>query len=457
MIDARVVFLTHYIPLYQVRVLQSIAASVRDFHVLVSTPIEPNRDFAPDWSGLNVTVQNTWTLRRQWHHRGEDGFSDSLYVHIPYDTGKKLRSLAPDVVMSLELGARSVGAARFCRRHPRSKLILCTYMSQRTEQFRGRTRHWLRKRLVKSADGITYNGPSCQNYLRSLGVDENRLFHLPYAADDRTLYRGPLQRDESNVRRRLIVVGQLSNRKGIVPLIDHVADYLRRHPDRRAELWFAGDGPERDRATSRPIPPNMTLEMLGNVPAGRLGQLMSTCGAMVAPTLADEWMLAVNEGLHAGLPVIGSVHSQAVTTLVRDGHNGWRYEPSDQTKLDRALDAYFSLSDVDLAAMRQRCRDSVAHCSPDWAASGGIDAIASVVGETAHSDSPPSQTSSDREPPDRPVDPGRTVSAVDSDCQPTSSTRNIVSHSTLSDGPHRHDSPSIQWTGRGMPSTRRFS
>ena len=197
MIDARVVFLTHYIPLYQVRVLQAIAAQVRDFQVLLSTPMEPNRDFQPDWSGLNVTVQNSWTFRRRWRHRN-GGFDDQLYVHVPYDTSARLRSLKPDVVMSLELGARSAGAARYCRRHPETKLVLCTYMSQRTEQGRGFLRRGLRKKLLRSADAITYNGPSCQNYLKEFGVESDRMFHLPYAADDRTVYDGPIDRTEDD-------------------------------------------------------------------------------------------------------------------------------------------------------------------------------------------------------------------------------------------------------------------
>ena len=391
MIDARVVFLTHYIPLYQVRVLQSIARRVRDFHVLVSTPIEPNRDFAPDWSGLDVTVQDTWTVRRQWRHRGEGQFADSLYIHVPYDTGRQLRRLRPDVVMSLELGARSVGAARYCRRNRESKLILCTYMSQRTEQCRGRMRRWVRRRLVRSADAITYNGPSCLGYLQSLGVDEDRTFHLPYAADDRTLYRGSLQRDESAVRQRLVVVGQLSSRKGVVPLVEQTAAYLRRQPTRNVELVFAGDGPDRGAIEAIETPDNLSLTLLGNVPAAELGDLLHGCGAMIAPTLADEWMLVVNEGLQAGLPIIGSIYSQAVTTLVQDGHNGWRYDPVDQTQFDRAMEAYFSMPDDRLSAMREVCRQSVSQRSPSWAASGAIDAIGYVTGQSTESQSTKSQ------------------------------------------------------------------
>jgi glycosyltransferase involved in cell wall biosynthesis len=378
-VDARVVFLTHYIPLYQVRVLQSIARRVRDFHVLVSTPIEPNRDFAPDWSGLNVAVQDTWTMRRQWKHRGDGEFSDSLYIHIPYDTTRRLRSLKPDIVMSLELGARSIGAARYCCRFPESKLILCTYMSQRTEQCRGWLRHQVRRQLLKHADAITYNGPSCLEYLKGYNVDDNHLFHLPYAADDRTTYIGPVDRNDAITRHRFLVVGQLSDRKGVMPMLQQMQRYAAEHSHQKLEIIFAGDGPLRNTIANADLPPNLKVDLLGNVPAQELSDQMLRSGAMIAPTLADEWMLVVNEALQAGLPVIGSVHSQAATTLVRDGFNGWQYDPTQSDSLSTALDQYFGCSRTSIAQMREDARSSVANRTPEWAARGAVDAIKYVT------------------------------------------------------------------------------
>ncbi|WP_235033265.1 glycosyltransferase family 4 protein [Rubripirellula obstinata] len=377
-IDARVVFLTHYIPLYQVRVLQAIAARVRDFQILLSTPIEPNRDFQPDWSGLNVTVQNSWTLRRRWRHP-DGGFDDQLYVHVPYDTSARLRELKPDVVMSLELGARSAGAALYCRRHPETKLVLCTYMSERTEQGRGFVRRKLRQRLLRSADAVTYNGPSCKDYLNGFGVQSDRMFHLPYAADDRTVYQGPTERDEADCRHRMLVVGQLSQRKGVDRLVRQVASYCRANPDRKIEIVFAGDGPLRDELKTIETTANLKVNLLGNVPAEELAVWMLRCGVLLAPTLADEWMLVVNEALHAGVPVIGSIHAQAVTTLVKEDVNGWTYDPMEDGSIDQALDTYFDQSDQDLSDMRVVCRQSVASRSPAWAADGAIRAIKHVL------------------------------------------------------------------------------
>jgi hypothetical protein len=378
-LDARVVFLTHYIPLYQVRVLQEIASSVRDLHILLSTPIEPNRDFVPDWSGLDVRVQDTWTLRRRWRHRA-GGFADSLYVHLPYDTSRQLRALKPDVVLSHELGVRSMGAARYCRRNPHAKLVLCTYMSERSEQNRGWMRSRLRRWLVQRADAITYNGPSCRAYLLSFGVPAERLFHLPYAADDRSIYLGPLDRDEGQTRHRLLVVGQLSERKGVLPMLGQIADYCRLRPQREIELVFAGDGPLRDRIRAFPLPGNLHVKLLGNVTPDDLAVWMLRCGALLAPTLADEWMLAVNEALHAGLPVLGSVHAQAVTSLIRAGVNGWPYDPLAPGALAGILDSYFAEPAYSLSRMRREARESVAERTPQWAARGALDSIQYVMG-----------------------------------------------------------------------------
>ncbi len=383
-IPARVVFLTHYIPLYQVQVLRSIASRVKSFHVLLSTPIEPNRDFQPDWDGLNVTVQKTLTLRRRWKHRGNDrgtSFQDPLYVHVPYDTGSQLRRLNPDIVMSLELGARSLAAVRYCRNRPWVKSILCTYMSEHTERCRGRLRTHLRRFLLRRADAVTYNGPSCRAYLESLKAKRQRLYHLPYAADDRTVYRGPLRRDDDQTRCRLLTVGQLSERKGVLPMLHQLSEYCRANPERNVELCLAGDGPLRSAIEAFQGPETLRVKCLGNVAPDRLGERMSRCGLLVAPTLADEWLLVVNEALQAGLPIIGSVYAQAVTTLVREGFNGWHYRPGDQATLARALDRYFAMPAESLQKMRTRCRESVADRTPAWAADGAIQAIDDMFGK----------------------------------------------------------------------------
>ncbi|EMI56339.1 glycosyltransferase family 4 protein [Rhodopirellula sallentina] len=396
-LDARVVFLTHYIPLYQVRVLQEISRSLQQFRVLLSTPIEPNRDFRLDWSGLDVEVQKAVTIRRRWRHRNA-GFDDPLYVHVPYDTLGKLKSLRPDVVISHELGARSLAAARYCRRSG-AKLVLATFMSEHTEQGRGWLRQRIRKHLIARADAITYNGPSCRNYLLSLGACEEQLFHLPYAADDRNFSDVAVVRDEPSVRRRLLCIGQLSERKGVLPMIEQLSEFCER-TQQSLEVTLVGDGPLRPgveeiaarHAEAGQDSPEARLQIhvLGNQPASELPSLMSEHGAVIAPTLADEWLLVVNEAMHAGLPVIGSVYAQAVVTMVRDDENGWQYDPLRRSEssvegdvaasLQSVLSRYLELDDYEVEAMRANAVTTASAYTPSRSARGALRAIRSVLG-----------------------------------------------------------------------------
>lgn len=408
-LDAKVVFLTHYIPLYQVRVLQEITKRIRDFQILLSTPIEPNRNFRLDWSGLNVEVQKTVTLRRRWRH-AKAGFDDQLFVHVPYDTLKQLKRIRPDVVVSHELGARSLAAARYCRRSG-ARLVLATFMSEHTEQGRGRLRNWARRRLIRSADAITYNGPSCREVLLSLGAKEEQLFHLPYAADDRTTSRETRRPPESEVRRRLLCIGQLSQRKGVLPLVRQASDFCAANNE-ALEITFVGDGPCRSELETLAsggstdehgsIDSRLKIHLLGNRPAAELPELMRDHGAIVAPTLADEWLLVTNEGMHAGMPIIGSIYAQSVTTLIKNGRNGWQYDPlshgvsnmepnscesgssaSPQTTLDLsgALRGYLAADNKTIAEMRENARHDIQDYTPARSANGAIAAIQSALNQ----------------------------------------------------------------------------
>lgn len=376
-VSASVVLLTHYLPLYQVRVFRELAKRVRGFKVLLSTPIEPNRCFELDWGGLDVSVQKNWMFRRRWKH--ETGFNDEHYLHVPYDTLQLLSKLKPDVVLSHELGVRSMVASLYRRLHPRSRLVLMTYMSEHTERGRGKLRTWMRRRLLKSADAVTYNGPSCRRYLQQQHVSDQRLFPMPYAADDETFVPPNTLRDEAAVRGRLICVGQLNERKGVLPMLRQLTEYCRSRRQRKLHITFVGQGPLRDSLLNVSRPDNLSIEIIPNLAPKDLALAYQSHGAAIHPTLADEWLMVVNESLHTGLIMIGSRYAQAVETVVRDGENGYIFDPLVGEDIAEKLDQYFSLGNEQIVAMRRAAINSIIHRTPAWAADGAVRAIKSVL------------------------------------------------------------------------------
>ena len=100
---------------------------------------------------------------------------------------------------------------------------------------------------------------------------------------------------------------------------------------------------------------------------------------MVFPTLADTWGLVVNEAMAMGLPVLGSIKSQAVTELIEDGVNGWWFDPTSPRDMDRAVDRALQASGETLARMAERAAARARQLTPEVVAGRFEDAIRRVM------------------------------------------------------------------------------
>ena len=87
----------------------------------------------------------------------------------------------------------------------------------------------------------------------------------------------------------------------------------------------------------------------------------------------------MNEAMAAGLPVLGSIYSQAVEELVQDGENGWVFDPLTEASTLAALDRVFATPPEHLAAMRQAARRRVRDLTPAAASERIVRAVGQVA------------------------------------------------------------------------------
>jgi glycosyltransferase involved in cell wall biosynthesis len=172
----------------------------------------------------------------------------------------------------------------------------------------------------------------------------------------------------------MLYVGQMIERKGAMRFLGALARYATANPNRQLQIWIAGDGPQRPTVEKTTWPANLHIRLLGHVPYGNLRETYTQCGIHVFPTLSDEWGMVVNEAMAGGLPVLGSIHSQAVEELVRDGVTGWVFDPTDLASLDRALHRAMMTPATALDAMRSQAIDAVASITPESMANRIIEA-----------------------------------------------------------------------------------
>ncbi|MBO0348035.1 glycosyltransferase family 4 protein [Phormidium pseudopriestleyi FRX01] len=371
----RVALLTNFIPPYRLPLYKAIADRIPDFQVFISTPMEANRSWTPNWDGLNVTIQKNLTLQRSWKH--PHGFSENLYVHIPYDTLWSLRQYRPDVVISGEMGMRTAQALLYRKLNPNSRMILWATVSEYSELGRGKLREQLRRALVPQADALLVNGQSGARYVRQFGVGDPSIFFAPYTTNIDPFLAVPLSRTPLDAY-RLLYVGQLVERKGIEPFLSTLERWAKAHPERTLEFWLVGDGPLRSSLEQQVYSSNLRLRFLGNVEYGKLPEVYAQGGIFAFPTLADEWGLVANEAMAAGLPVLGSSYSQSVEELVVDGETGWQFRPDEPEEMYSALDRSLSMPLAQLERMRTKARDRIQYLTPDFVADNILKAIQSV-------------------------------------------------------------------------------
>ena len=361
----RTALLTNFVPPYRLPLLHALRDYVGDFKVFVSTQMEGDRPWSPDTGTLKVVQQKTKTFTRSRRH--PSGFSLQMFVHFPYDTLAQLWRYKPEVVISGELGLRTLQAAIHRILHPASRLIVWATLSEETEKGWGITRRMLRRFILRVADAVICNGNSGARYIGSMGFPADRTVIVNQPIDVDLFAALPIDR-EPEIARRLLFSGRLIPAKAVVELQAAVARWAKANPSRKIELVWVGDGELRTQLEHADLPSNFIQTFHGNKPYAALPSIYQDCGALVLPSLMDEWGLVVNEAMASGLVVLGSIYSQAAIEMVRNGENGWLIDPLDSASMEATLDELYAAPMEKLADMRVAARERALQITPHGAA-----------------------------------------------------------------------------------------
>jgi glycosyltransferase involved in cell wall biosynthesis len=326
--------------------------------------MEQNRKWNVDYEKLRVVKQCTLTLRQKWKH--PTGFQESGYLHLPLDTLLHLWKDRPEVVISGELGLRSVQVALYCL-IAKCRLILWATVSEQTEKGRGRMREIIRRWLVDQADGVIVNGNSGARYIQKLGAAREKIVIIPYVSDREIASECEVRRNPHQPR-TLIYLGQLTERKGILPFLKGLIRWKQKHPDQEIRFVLIGEGPLRPEIEQQASACPIEIDTLGFVEYDSIPAYLQQGDILVLPSLADEWGLVVNEAMAMCLPVLGSEYSQAVDELVVEGKSGWRFFPDSEVSLESAINRALGTPLDELQRMGENARKSAQHLTADFAA-----------------------------------------------------------------------------------------
>ncbi len=363
----KLVLLTNHLPPYRMSTLAALRKKVDKFTVVLSS-----EDYAPGLPELDIGLEilPNFQIKRQRTH--ENGYAEKYKVAVPYGVVSALRRIDPDVVLSAEYGLRTAYASIW-RLLSGKALVTHADLSEEYEQGRDALRMTLRRTLLKASDHVVSNGRSGSRYVQSLGYPGDRITISPYPTDIDHFGQAEYTRTDDGVI-RMVYVGQLIERKGLTPFITLLGELLAKRPQTKVVLTLAGDGDRRAEIAALPVPPNLTLDIIGPVKYAQLSDVYGRAQVFVIPTLGDTWALVVNEAMASGLPVLGTTQSQAVLEIVEDGRQGWVYDARSRDSAISAIERCLSSTFAERIAMGHAARKVALDHTPERAAQELYDA-----------------------------------------------------------------------------------
>ncbi len=259
-------------------------------------------------------------------------------MQIPLNTLKILARFRPDVVVSDELGVRTMWSALFSRIQRRPLIVWWEGVPH--SDGTGRFRTLRRTRLLRSSSRVWGNGLESARSLARYGVPVVHV-DLGMTGMDTDPWRIAVDKQRSSIRPQvraehglegavLLFVGRLIRLKGVLEILEAItilADIKDLPP--WSMLWV-GAGPlgkEVDQWAA--THPGIPLARTGFIQPTELPQYYAAADIFVMPSLDDVWGLVCLEALVAGLPQVTSSFAGAASDLITSNEIGDITDPRD--------------------------------------------------------------------------------------------------------------------------------
>jgi glycosyltransferase involved in cell wall biosynthesis len=298
----------------------------------------------------------------------------------------------------------AVSALEWCARSRTPAVLMSESAGQ--DEPRRPWREWVKRRVVKLCSAGLVGGERHADYLAVLGMQRERIF-LGYDAVDNRYFEEQSraaagQGANGNGHKYFLAVARFVEKKNLRRLIEGYAGYRKREEVRekkggrrekgggrgertnaeklkteklKGELWdlvLLGDGEMRGELEARVAALGLSnhVHIPGFKQYAELPRYYGQASAFILASTTEQWGLVVNEAMASGLPVVASNRCGCAPELVRDGVNGFTFDPLDTSRIAELMKRVAGLDEAQRALMGARSREIIADWGPERFASG---------------------------------------------------------------------------------------
>ncbi|WP_229216421.1 glycosyltransferase family 4 protein [Dyadobacter sp. 3J3] len=230
------------------------------------------------------------------------------------------------------------------------KIVLSSESSS-MDHSRSPLKEKIKSLIVNQADAFFCFGKSSADYLLTLGVNQHQIAVTNAAVIDEDVIRKnfdlarhqTFEINPSTRQRSFVYVGRLAEEKNLELLIKaFISVKEKSNSSFDWTLLFVGDGPAKEKLKelSGAELKNETIEFAGGHPWYKVPAWLAKSDILILPSKSEPWGLVVNEAMVCGMPVIVSEKCGCAEDLVRNGINGFLFNPESQSELETAIEFF---------------------------------------------------------------------------------------------------------------------
>jgi len=271
-------------------------------------------------------------------------FPDKSYDEISIATIRetflnKINEINPDVVIagSIVFFAGALGLRWAKNNHKKFIMFDDAKPSQIKRNF---FVQWVKDLITMQIDGLWLPSKDYNEAYRKF-IDKDSLVFYGYNCIDNDLFKFRAKREMDFTT--IICVARLVPIKNIDYLLRAWKLIEKRRPNYR--LVIIGDGPEFVNLNELTLHMGLkTIVFLGAVNNSDIPTYFYNSAAFVLPSLSESWGLVVNEAMASGLPILISNKINASNTLLKEGINGFGFEPSNVKNIAEKIISFIDLN-----------------------------------------------------------------------------------------------------------------
>lgn len=276
--------------------------------------------------------------------------------------------------------------------------VVCMSESTQWDEVRNPVKELIKRRMIGLFSSALVGGTPHRDYMVELGMPDDRIF-LGYDAVDNGFFLEKSKELEAGSwklgerkKAYFLASARFIQKKNLSRLISAYAQYREKLnvevksgkaetsvEGEARQLWeliILGDGilrPELE-TLRRELALEGVVHMPGFKQYEELPAYYAHAGAFIHASTTEQWGLVVNEAMASGLPVLVSNRCGCAADLVKEGENGWTFDPTNEEQM---ADLMLRISSDEDARVRMgaRSRDIIADWGPERFASGVSAAI----------------------------------------------------------------------------------